>query len=210
MQRSESIAELAKALAAAQGEFTPVKKNRVNPHFGSKYADLDNVMRMAAPILGKHGIAVMQLPSYDEAGNEILVTTIMHSSGEWVQERMYLHLKDAQAHGSALTYAKRYSYGGGVGVATDDDDDGSQATDKKASQGVPAARATRERPAEVDEGTGEVVGEEDMEARRQRVIAEAKAKAMGPLVEQAQAVAEKQKQLQLATRTRPSPRRPMP
>ena len=43
MLQSESIKELATALAKAQGELKHASKDSVNPHFRSKYADLASV-----------------------------------------------------------------------------------------------------------------------------------------------------------------------
>ena len=40
MQRSESINEIAAALAKAQAEIVAAEKNAENPHFKSNYADL--------------------------------------------------------------------------------------------------------------------------------------------------------------------------
>lgn len=138
MLQSESIANLAAALAAAQGEFEAVDKKMVNPFFHSKYAGLPDVVLAASPILAKHGIAVTQLPDFD-GENDLLTTLIMHSSGEWVKAQARLHLikEDPQAQGSALTYMRRYAYSGGVGVVADEDDDGEKAVRRALAQ--PAA-----------------------------------------------------------------------
>ena len=150
MKKSETIAELAKALAAAQGEFEAVDRGATNPFFNSKYADLPSVVKAASPILSKHGIAVSQLPDFD-GDNDLLTTLIMHESGEWIEATMRLFLVrqvkgegwveslDPQSQGSAQTYGRRYSYSGGVGVVTEVDDDGNSATQ-------PAATIHREPP----------------------------------------------------------------
>ena len=151
MKKSETIAELAKALAAAQGEFEAVDRGATNPFFNSKYADLPSVVKAASPILSKHGIAVSQLPDFD-GDNDLLTTLIMHESGEWIEATMRLFLVrqvkgegwveslDPQSQGSAQTYGRRYSYSGGVGVVTEVDDDGNAASTK------PAATVHREPP----------------------------------------------------------------
>lgn len=208
MRQSESIAELAKALAAAQAEFRPIPKTADNPFYRSKYADLASIVEATAPILSKHGLAVAQFPSYATVtGTEELVTILMHSSGEFVCSAMLLRMKDltAQGQGSAISYCRRYAYSAAVGIVTEEDDDGNaasrpgaqaQATEqyqRRTQQLAPPVQAS------ID---GEIIPEEDMEARRQRIIAEAKAR--GPLeekVDRAQAAQQ---------RTRPSPMRPMP
>ena len=50
MNKTDSIAELAKALAKAQGEIENASKNAANPHFKSKYADLAEVLNTVRPV----------------------------------------------------------------------------------------------------------------------------------------------------------------
>jgi len=53
-----------------------------------------------------------------------LVTTLLHTSGEWISGRRPLHAKtkDPQGIGSAITYARRYDLMAMVGIAPEDDD----------------------------------------------------------------------------------------
>ena len=212
MLRSETIGHLAEALAAAQGEFEVVKKDneaQAGGKFSYKYADLASIVAMASPVLTKHALAVAQFPETTEPGYEGLTTLVMHSSGEWVSSTMSLLMPERatpQQQGSAITYARRYAYGAVLGIVTDVDDDGAKGSEAP-SRPLPPPQAPVVQP------DGEIITSEDMEARRQRVIAEARARGPveeGPVVrspqtQRAQAVAER-----LATRTRPSPRRPMP
>src|SRR4051794_14361955 len=112
MNTSEQLNELAKALSTAQGKFESVAATKNNPFFQSKYADLADIVKAAAPILQENGLAVTQLIGYDELGRDTLTTRVMHSSGQWIEStmQMYLNKKDAQNQGSASTYARRYSY----------------------------------------------------------------------------------------------------
>ena len=138
MRSSDTIGALAEALAAAQGEFEAVPKTADNPFFKSKYANLPDVVLAASPILAKHGLAVTQLPDFD-GEHDLLTTRVMHKSGEWLEAsmRLYLPKADAQSQGSALTYARRYSYSGAVGVVTDVDDDGNAASKPRAVTSQP-------------------------------------------------------------------------
>ena len=140
MRRSDTIAELAKALAAAQGEFQAVPRENENPFFHSMYADLPSVVMAASPILSKHGLSVSQLPDFDGT-NDLLTTTIMHSSGEWLEASARLHLlkDEPQAQGSATTYMRRYAYSGGVGIVTEVDDDAEAASGRGAGRPTPHA-----------------------------------------------------------------------
>jgi ERF superfamily len=127
---SPEINELAAALVAAQAEFGAVPKGATNPFFKSKYASLPDVVQHASPILAKHGLAISQHVTYDETGRDALMTYLLHKSGQYIAYSMKLHLvkEDPQAQGSAITYARRYSYQAVLGLVTDEDDDGQRAT----------------------------------------------------------------------------------
>lgn len=133
---SPTIGKLAEALSAAQATIKSAEKDRVNPHFKSKYATLDACWEACRDSLSKHGIAVMQLPSMD--GALVTLTTVLaHGSGEWVSSAVTLVASDSkpQSVGSALTYGRRYGLCAAVGVAPEEDDDGN-ATSRR---GVPDA-----------------------------------------------------------------------
>jgi len=135
MNKSESIAKLADALAKAQGQVRAAVKGNINPHFKSKYADLGAVFDACREALSKNGIAVSQVPSIGGETNTgaVLVTILMHSSGEWLSgEYPLLPVKnDPQGFGSALTYARRYSLSSMVGIAADEDDDNAASAGRK-------------------------------------------------------------------------------
>lgn len=130
VRRSESIGELAKALAAFQGEMPPVPKASQNPFFHSSYADLADVRKLSAPILSKHGLFVSQDPETID-GADWLTSLLMHSSGEWTESSIKLTVakNDSQGVGSALTYMRRYAYCAILGIVADADDDGNAASD---------------------------------------------------------------------------------
>lgn len=127
---SLEIDQLAAALSAAQAEFTAIPKDSTNPFFKSSYAGLPKVVEVASPILTKHGLALSQFPGMDEEGHDTLTTWLLHKSGQFICESMRLHLakNDAQGQGSAMTYARRYSYMAALGLVADEDDDGNKAS----------------------------------------------------------------------------------
>lgn len=129
MNHSNQINELAAALCAAQGEFEAVAKDATNPFFKSKYADLPAIVKSAAPILVKHGLAVTQLLGHDGSG-DTLTTVLLHSSGQFISDTMQLRpvKDDPQAQGSATSYGRRYSYMAVLGLVADEDDDGNAAS----------------------------------------------------------------------------------
>src|SRR5450631_3040335 len=105
MNTSEQINELATALAKAQGEITGALKDSSNPFFKSKYADLASCWDACRNALSKNGLAVTQFPMTGATG-VCLVTTLLHSSGQWMRAELTVHPKDdtPQAMGSAITY----------------------------------------------------------------------------------------------------------
>lgn len=123
METSENIAELATALAKAQGVMGGALKDSANPFFKSKYADLESVWSACRKALSDNGLAVIQSNSGIEGGIQV-TTMLVHSSGQWVRDAMPLFPKDnsPQGAGSAITYGRRYALASMVGVYQTDDD----------------------------------------------------------------------------------------
>lgn len=135
MKTSETINELAKALAAAQGEMKNATLNRVNPHFKNRYADLAAIRDAVVPAMSKHGLAVTQTTDLTDAGF-LLTTRVSHLSGQWMESVYPLAVNpNPQAMGSQLTYARRYSLSAIAGISADEDDDAEIATANKPANG---------------------------------------------------------------------------
>ncbi len=121
--RSEDIAELAAALAVAQGLIEGAAKDSSNPFFKSSYADLASVWDAIRAPLSTLGLSIVQMPSAE--GPKVTITTLlMHKSGQWISSDLTLTAKEdaPQAIGSAITYARRYALQSVAGVAPEDDD----------------------------------------------------------------------------------------
>ena len=123
MNKSETLGELAKALAKAQGELSNAKKSASNPFFKSKYADLAEVINVVKPVFSKEGLSVTQMPSYD-AGIVSVETLLLHSSGEWISSVISAPVskQDAQGVGSAISYCRRYALSAVASIGSEDDD----------------------------------------------------------------------------------------
>ena len=123
MNKSDNIAELAKALSKAQADMSGAKKSSNNPFFKSKYADLKEVIECVKEPFADNGLSFVQFPISNDgfAGVE---TVIMHSSGEWISNEYMLKVSknDPQGIGSAITYARRYALQAACGVPSEDDD----------------------------------------------------------------------------------------
>lgn len=152
MKTSETLSELATALAAAQSEMKTVVKGdtakiplKDGGSYSYKYADLADIAEQCFPLLNKHGLAVVQGISGQERGVSI-ETMLLHTSGEYLSESLFMpcEMGDARAIGSAATYGRRYGLAL-VGVVTGEDDGGA------------AANKSAEVPRVVDQATGEVI-----------------------------------------------------
>ncbi len=123
METSPEINEIATALHKAQGHMGAAKKDSVNPFFKSKYSDLSSVMQAISLPFYDNGLSFTQAAEAKD-GIVSVTTRIMHISGQWIQSITDLPTakRDAQAYGSALTYAKRYGLQALCGVPSDDDD----------------------------------------------------------------------------------------
>lgn len=128
---SESIDKLAEALAKAQGAMEAAKQDStmVGEKYSFKYASLASVHAAIRKPLSENGLAYTQVLDQWEPGKLILITTLMHVSGQFARSIFPLPPAggNMQAFGSALTYAKRYSIAAMIGIASDEDDDGQAA-----------------------------------------------------------------------------------
>ncbi len=145
LRKSLSFGDIAEALAQAREEFKPVKKDKTNPFYKSKYADLEGIIAATAPALAKQGIVVIQSPSTTE--HTVMVTTLLaHSSGQWFESDLTLPADqdnkfNAQTVGSAITYTRRYALLGMLNVSAEDDDDGNAAVSGGSTVKMPERRA---------------------------------------------------------------------
>ena len=144
--------KFAPAFVKAKQAFGPALKDRTNPAFRSKYADLGACLEAVEDALLSNGIALLQ-DTFEDSTGVTVETVFLHESGE---ERRCgkLHVpaakQDPQGYGSALTYARRYSLMTACGIAPEDDD-ANAATDAKRRQDAqppavdmsPKARASR-------------------------------------------------------------------
>jgi hypothetical protein len=150
---SESISEIAEALAKAQSEMTFAHKDSNNPFFKSNYADLNSVLDAVRGPLSKNGIAIVQTTDGD-SGSITVITKLIHKSGEWLEGRLTMtpEKKGAQAFGAVLTYSRRYALAAIAGVAQADDD-AEAATAHKAAPDVLPAKVWSDAESEAKKGT---------------------------------------------------------
>jgi ERF superfamily len=127
-------ASLAAALCAAQAEMHNATLNKVNPHFKNQYADLAAIRDATIPALTKHGLSISQEMDMDEVFGFHLRTVLRHDKTDEKGISRYplpTALDKPQVMGSAITYARRYSWSAIVGIASEEDDDAEQGTTSK-------------------------------------------------------------------------------
>lgn len=142
--------QISAAFVKAKRSFGPALKDKNNPHFKSKYADLGACLEAVEGALLDNGIALLQ-ETFEDSTGVTVETVLLHESGE---ERRCgkLHVpaskQDPQGYGSALTYARRYSLMTACGIAPEDDDGNaaSKPAAKTATRGpvIPVAKGALE------------------------------------------------------------------
>src|SRR6266508_2598955 len=132
---SESVADLASALAKAQTELinpeklltATIRTGRVGEAERTfRYAPLSSGLDIVRKTLGQHEIATVQTTAIDPAAGIVNLTTLLaHASGEWIASDWPVcpiaETANPQRMGAALTYARRYALFTLVGIAGEDD-----------------------------------------------------------------------------------------
>lgn len=143
IQQSDSINELATALAKAQGtfvdpehdgkvDFTDKSGRRVN----YTYATLGAVLKEVRPKLAAHGLSITQFPYLNHETRKIeVMTQLMHSSGQWLRGSFGLDHSNGkpQEQAGIITYERRYALSPILGISAEADTDGAQSEEEKKS-----------------------------------------------------------------------------
>lgn len=122
-------------LMAAQTEIQAISKDKSNPHFKSKYADINTMLAEVKPALHKHGLYIIQ-PIEDGK----VITRIIDAESGTVLCESGLELSgqgNPQQRGSEITYYRRYTLQSLLALEAEDDD----ANAASAPAPAPAAQA---------------------------------------------------------------------
>lgn len=154
-QAKDPMVALYAALAAAQGLFQPIAKNRtvtIQTTKGGKYvfrfADLQAITDATRPALSANGLSVIHPLHTDENGKTYQQTILMHRDGGRVFSQLSIpspdKFSDPKEFGAASSYLRRYALSSLLGVAADDDldegaDDGAGRTHQGGQRGLPNA-----------------------------------------------------------------------
>ena len=130
------------ALAKFQAECRTVRKDSEADagKFKYNYLSLAKLREATAEAMSDNGLVITQAEGFNET-HVLLSSSLMHTAGyEVISQRpictIDAALADAQRYGSAMSYARRYSYLALLGIAPEDeDDDGNAATDMDKTKG---------------------------------------------------------------------------
>lgn len=123
---------LYKALAKFQKEVKSIPKN--SKGYGYDYAKLEDIIKVVTPTLHKNGLVVIQMIDSDEVKNIPSIRTILaHTdSAESIEsvtpvtEIKLGSMNTYQSLGAGITYMRRYSLAGILGISPDDDIDSNE------------------------------------------------------------------------------------
>ncbi len=125
MKQSEQINELAKSLVKIQSEIDHATKDKKG--YGYSYADLAQIIDIIKEKASKHGVCIMQ--HIGETTKKVTIDTVItHESGQWMSSRSSVPVAQSksmnatQAHGSGVTYLRRYALTSIFLIASEDDD----------------------------------------------------------------------------------------
>jgi hypothetical protein len=139
MKMSDTIDQLATALAIAQGQIEDAAKTTKNDFYKSKYADLASVRAAVRQPFADNGLSVVQFPRTVTGGVEV-ETMLLHKSGEFMAETLFMPVKhEPHPIGSGISYARRYALMSIANLAADDDDGNAAQTAKPVAEPDPNA-----------------------------------------------------------------------
>jgi hypothetical protein len=146
MDKSEKIDLLAGALQKVQAELKSIKMDAHDDFHNNNYTTLGAIINGSRPITDKYGLVISQFPASegDRVGIENII--IHPASGQWMSQRVYFPIgeekgmKSAQVAGSAISYIRRYSLAGILGIYSDEDTDGNTGKPAVKAQQAPAPK----------------------------------------------------------------------
>lgn len=128
----DKMTALYAALAAAQGQFRPIVKNRTvqirmkaGGSFAFRYADLEEITSATRPALSANGLSVLHPLTTEPSGKTYMQTILAHAGGGVIVSQVELpaptSYADPKEFGAASSYLRRYCVSSLLGIAADDD-----------------------------------------------------------------------------------------
>lgn len=122
--RDGNVRQLHEDLISAIKDMKDPVRNASNPHFKSKFANLEETLGVVRAALLAHGMCLIQVTEL-VGDKPVLVTQVLHKNGLAMRLGSYLlnpEKANPQGLGSAITYARRYAIKAAFGLADSDDD----------------------------------------------------------------------------------------
>ena len=155
MNTSQEVKNIYSAIIKARPEISPIARTKSARNY--KYATLDTVIELLSVVLPKYELGWLQSIGTTD-GRPVLVTRIIHTSGEWIEDTLPLiqtklagGANESQELGASITYFKRYALSAMFGIATDDDTDGVAEVRERKQLVRATARAAQQQEAPTDE-----------------------------------------------------------
>jgi len=155
LQQQQALTEFNNALAEAQGQMEPVRKDCQNPQTRSKYASFYALDEAVRPVYTDQGLTVsFDTDPTNSRPGEVLVLAYV-SKGAFTRTYKIMMPADGigakggmvmtktHAMGSAVTYARRYLLSAIFNIATADSDDDGNAAGRRAPAPAPNPMQSR-------------------------------------------------------------------
>lgn len=129
----EALRAFNQAFTDAQSEFPEIPKTK-EAH-NSKFAPLDQEVRLLRPVLMKHGFSFRHEVTENDGKSVSVRCILAHQDGHCESATLTGPADNSgskntiQAIGSTVTYLRRYTFEAVTGIVTTDDDDGKDAGD---------------------------------------------------------------------------------
>ena len=95
-----------------------VSKDATNPHFKSKYMDLDSIIEVFSPVLAKEWILI-----FNRSESSILYTSLYDTETDTsITSEFAINNSDPQKRGAEITYGRRYNLQQLLNIQAEDDD----------------------------------------------------------------------------------------
>jgi hypothetical protein len=131
-----TINKVSAAFVAAQASFPEIPKDKLVDvgQYSYSYAELGTIISMIKPALKEHGLAIIQSIEQADANTCVLLTSIVHTSGQKLTSGLPFQFKPGlppQQQGGLITYMKRYGLCLAIGISPEDDLDARDTADEK-------------------------------------------------------------------------------
>lgn len=135
---------LTQKLLEVQRKVDKLTKSSSNPHFKSKYADLNEVLEVSKQALNEEGLFIAQPPGKDEFGQYVETSLIDSETAQSIVSRVYFsgNEDNMQKIGAAITYARRFGLKS-ILAMEDSDDDGETAVGRGQRVSTPTTSAPK-------------------------------------------------------------------